>query len=118
MRREKVDLGRRFMVAYLQGVRDFNDAFVKKQPQKRREVIAALAKHTPVKDLPLYCIADELFQSAAEPFYLFPGDGEEAGHLRTHPLGVDPADQLGRRDDVGEDDGNKLSLFRCRRRQL
>lgn len=54
MRREKVDLGRRFMVAYLQGVRDFNDAFVKKQPQKKREVIAALAKHTPVKDIALY----------------------------------------------------------------
>lgn len=54
MRREKVDLGRRFMVAYLQGVRDFNDAFVKKQPQKKREVIAALAKHTPVKDVALY----------------------------------------------------------------
>ncbi len=54
MRREKVDLGRKFMVAYLRGVRDFNDAFVKKQPQKRREVIAILAKYTPVKDLGLY----------------------------------------------------------------
>ncbi len=54
MRREKVDLGRRFMVAYLRGVRDFNDAFVKKQPQKRRDVIGILAKYTPVKDLALY----------------------------------------------------------------
>jgi len=54
MRREKVDVGRRFMVAYLRGVRDFNDAFVKKQPQKRREVIAILAKYTPVKELALY----------------------------------------------------------------
>ena len=54
MRREKVELGRRFMVAYLKGVRDFNDGFFKKKLSKRREVIAALAKHTPVKDLALY----------------------------------------------------------------
>lgn len=54
MRREKVDLGRKFMVAYLKGVRDYNDAFVKKQAAKRRFVIAALAKHTPVKDEALY----------------------------------------------------------------
>jgi NitT/TauT family transport system substrate-binding protein len=54
MRREKVELGRRFLVAYLQGVRDFNDAFAKKVPQKRRDVIAALTKYTPVKDAGLY----------------------------------------------------------------
>src|SRR5439155_3214077 len=54
MRREKVDAGRKFMVAYLQGVRDFNDAFIKKQPEKKRQVIDALAKYTPVKDLTLY----------------------------------------------------------------
>ncbi len=54
MRREKVDLGRKFMVAYLKGVRDYNDAFVKKQMAKRRFVIAAMAKHTPVKDQALY----------------------------------------------------------------
>lgn len=54
MRREKVDLGRKFMTAYLRAVRDYNDAFGKKQAQKRREVIAAFAKHTPVKDLALY----------------------------------------------------------------
>ena len=54
MRREKAELGRRFLVAYLQGVRDFNDAFVKKVPQKRRDVIAALTKYTPVRDAGLY----------------------------------------------------------------
>ncbi len=54
MRREKVELGRKFMVAYLQSVRDFNDAFVKKQPQKKREVIDALAKYTPVKKISRY----------------------------------------------------------------
>src|SRR5437667_54514 len=54
MRREKLDAGRKFMVAYLQGVRDFNDAFIKKQPEKKRQVIDALAKYTPVKDITLY----------------------------------------------------------------
>lgn len=54
MRREKVDLGRKFMTAYLRAVRDYNDAFAKKQVQKRRDVIAAFAKHTPVKDPSLY----------------------------------------------------------------
>lgn len=54
MRREKVELGRRFMVAYLRGVRDFNDGFFKMQAAKRRQVIAALARHTPVKDIALY----------------------------------------------------------------
>src|SRR5438876_672365 len=54
MRREKLDAGRKFMVAYLQGVRDFNDAFIKKQPAKKRQVIDALAKYTPVKDITLY----------------------------------------------------------------
>ncbi len=54
MRREKVDLGRKFMTAYLRAVRDYNDAFGKKQAQKKREVIAIFAKHTPVKDPSLY----------------------------------------------------------------
>ncbi len=54
MLREKVDPGRKFMSAYLRAVRDYNDAFVRKQAQKKREVIAILAKSTPVKDLALY----------------------------------------------------------------
>ncbi len=54
MLREKVDPGRKFMTAYLRAVRDYNDAFVRKQAQKKREVIAILAKSTPVKDLALY----------------------------------------------------------------
>src|SRR5207245_10341102 len=54
MRREKLDAGRKFMVAYLRGVRDFNDAFIKKQSEKKRQVIDALAKYTTVKDLTLY----------------------------------------------------------------
>ncbi len=54
MLREKVDLGRKFMAAYIRAVRDYNDGFVKKQAGKKREVISILAKHTPVKDLALY----------------------------------------------------------------
>ncbi len=54
MRREKVDLGRKFMLAYLRAVRDYNDAFVKKQTGKKREVISALTKFTPVKEPALY----------------------------------------------------------------
>ena len=47
MRREKVDLGRKFMTAYLRAVRDYNDAFGKKQAQKKREVIAILPNTRP-----------------------------------------------------------------------
>jgi len=54
MRREKVDQGRRFMEAYLRALRDYNDVFVKKQFQKRRDVISALIKFTPVKERTLY----------------------------------------------------------------
>lgn len=46
----KPDLARRFMIAYLRGVRDYNDAFVKKDPAKRQEVIGILTRNTPLKD--------------------------------------------------------------------
>ncbi|HWP28637.1 MAG TPA: ABC transporter substrate-binding protein [Chloroflexota bacterium] len=46
------DLARRFMVAYLQGVRDYNDAFVRQR--NTDEVIAILAKHGTVKDPTMY----------------------------------------------------------------
>lgn len=54
MRREKVDQDRRFMEAYLRALRDYNDVFVKKQFQKRRDVISVLIKFTPVKERTLY----------------------------------------------------------------
>ncbi|MHB8619772.1 MAG: ABC transporter substrate-binding protein [Chloroflexota bacterium] len=48
------DTARQFMLAYLRGVRFYNDAFSGKHPGKRREAIAILAKYTPVKDPTLY----------------------------------------------------------------
>lgn len=50
----QTDVARRAMVAYLRGVRDYNDAFVKGDPAKRAAAVAALVKHTPVKDAALY----------------------------------------------------------------
>jgi NitT/TauT family transport system substrate-binding protein len=50
--RNRSEAGRRFMVAYLRGARDYNDAFVK--DVGRDEVVAILARHTPVKDVAIY----------------------------------------------------------------
>ncbi|HLB12722.1 MAG TPA: hypothetical protein VJO15_07175 [Dehalococcoidia bacterium] len=49
---KNVDAGKRFMVAYLKGLRDYNDSFVKNQGKK--EIVDILAKHSPVKDPKLY----------------------------------------------------------------
>ncbi len=46
---ERPEVGRRWMVAYLRGLRDYNDAFGPKQ-QGRDAVVQALTKHTPIKD--------------------------------------------------------------------
>ncbi|HLG70172.1 MAG TPA: ABC transporter substrate-binding protein [Chloroflexota bacterium] len=50
----KTDLATRFMVAYLKGVRTYNDAFAKKIPAVRQEVIDLLAQQTTLKDKSLY----------------------------------------------------------------
>ena len=50
----KPDLARRFMVAYVRGLRDYNDAFVKKDPARRQEVIGILTKNTALKDPAVY----------------------------------------------------------------
>lgn len=50
----KPDLARRFTVAYIRGLRDYNDAFVKKDPVRRQEVIGILTKYTTMKDPALY----------------------------------------------------------------
>jgi NitT/TauT family transport system substrate-binding protein len=42
------------MSAYLRGVRDYNDAFVKREPARRSEVIDIMTQSTPVKDRALY----------------------------------------------------------------
>jgi NitT/TauT family transport system substrate-binding protein len=43
-----------FITAYLQGVRTYNDGFVKKDPAARQKAIDALIKHTAVKDKALF----------------------------------------------------------------
>ena len=51
---DKPDLARRFMVAYLRAVRDYNDAFDKKDPAKRAGVVDVLVKTSGVSDRALY----------------------------------------------------------------
>jgi NitT/TauT family transport system substrate-binding protein len=46
---ERQEVGRRWMVAYIRGMRDYNDAFGPKR-QGRDEVVQILTKHTPIKD--------------------------------------------------------------------
>jgi len=52
--RERPEAARRFMLAYLKGVRFYNDAFVRGDLAKRQEVVASLVRNTPVKDVALY----------------------------------------------------------------
>ena len=49
---ERTEAARRWMVAYLKGIRAYNDAFVKNQG--RDEVVDILTRHTPVKNPGLY----------------------------------------------------------------
>jgi NitT/TauT family transport system substrate-binding protein len=58
------DLGTKFMVAYLRGVRVYNDAFVKREPTARDKALDALIKHTPVKTPALY---DQMSLSGLDP---------------------------------------------------
>jgi NitT/TauT family transport system substrate-binding protein len=46
------DAARRWMIAYLRGARDFNNAF--KRGEGRADVVSILVKHTTVKDPGLY----------------------------------------------------------------
>src|SRR5579875_274891 len=50
----RIEVGRRFMVAYLKAVRDYNDASRKGDAAKRREVVDILIRNTPLKDAALY----------------------------------------------------------------
>jgi NitT/TauT family transport system substrate-binding protein len=52
--REQADVARRFMVAYLRGVRVYNDAVMKGDAAARQVTFAALIQNTPVKDPALY----------------------------------------------------------------
>jgi len=53
---QRPEVGRRFMLAYLKAARDYNDAFAKNDPAKRREVVDILVRNTPVKDPAVYDI--------------------------------------------------------------
>jgi ABC-type nitrate/sulfonate/bicarbonate transport system substrate-binding protein len=58
---EQPEVGRRFMVALLRGMRDYEDAFGKNRG--RADVVRILTKHTVIKDPALY----EKIQAIAEP---------------------------------------------------
>lgn len=51
---KNTDLATRFMVAYLKGVRYYNDAFDKNDPKARQDVIDILSSRTLLKDKSLY----------------------------------------------------------------
>jgi NitT/TauT family transport system substrate-binding protein len=57
------DLGTKFMVAYLKGIRVYNDAFLKRDAAARDKAIDALIKHTPVKSPAMY---DQMSLSALD----------------------------------------------------
>jgi NitT/TauT family transport system substrate-binding protein len=59
----KPDLVRAYMVAYLRGVRDYNDG-VHKKKANRREIISILTKHTSIKDPAVY---DQMVLPAIDP---------------------------------------------------
>jgi NitT/TauT family transport system substrate-binding protein len=61
---EQPDVARRFMIAYLKGVRVYNDAYVKGDAAARQVTVAALIQHTPVKDAALY---DRMAMAALNP---------------------------------------------------
>jgi NitT/TauT family transport system substrate-binding protein len=50
---QPADVGRRWMIAYIRAVRDYNDAFGPKRAG-REEIIQILAQHTSVKDRAVY----------------------------------------------------------------
>ena len=51
---QRRDPATRFLAAYLRGIHDYNDAFVKQDPAQRAAVVDILAQATPVKDRTLY----------------------------------------------------------------
>ena len=58
------DVARRFMIAYLRGVRFYNDAFDRGDTTKRQATIASLIQHTPVKEAGLY---DQMVMPGLDP---------------------------------------------------
>jgi len=60
---KRTDVARRWMIAYLRGVRDYNDAFGPKK-KGRDEVVKILAKYTAVKDPKTY---DKMIPAGIDP---------------------------------------------------
>jgi NitT/TauT family transport system substrate-binding protein len=60
----KSDLGTKFMIAYLNGVRLYDDAYLKGDPLAREKSINAMVQHSPVKDRGLY---DRMALAALDP---------------------------------------------------
>ena len=58
--RDQPEAARRWMVAYLRGVRDFNDGFVRGNAVAREEAIQTLMKWTPIRDRGLYDVMSVL----------------------------------------------------------
>jgi NitT/TauT family transport system substrate-binding protein len=52
--RDKPEAARAFMVAYLKALREYNDAFTRRDPARYAEVVEILTRSTPVKDAALY----------------------------------------------------------------
>jgi NitT/TauT family transport system substrate-binding protein len=59
----RTDVVRAYMVAYLRGVRDYNDG-VHKKKENRAEIISILTKHTLIKDPAVY---DRMVLPAIDP---------------------------------------------------
>ncbi|HEX6511814.1 MAG TPA: ABC transporter substrate-binding protein [Chloroflexota bacterium] len=88
---DQAEVGRRFMVALMRGMRDYEDAFGKNKG--RAEIVDILVKHTPVKDPALY----DKMQAIAEPASgEFPMDTlqEDLDWLKAHGALQEPAPAL------------------------
>lgn len=90
---EQPDLGRRFMVAFMRGMRDYEDAFGKNKD--RAAIVSILIEHTPIKDPALY----DKMQVIAEPASgEFPMDTlqEDYDWLKARGAIQEPAPELSR----------------------
>lgn len=70
------DIANRFMTAYIQSVRDYNDAFFKNK--NKTDIITILCKHSVIKDAPLY---EKMFPTGLNP----------NGYVRTKGINMDLA---------------------------
>jgi NitT/TauT family transport system substrate-binding protein len=71
---EQTSLAQRLMVAYLHGVRDYNDAFFKNAPDARSKAIEAFIKYTPLKDHAVY---EQIVYTGLDPDGKIPLDSLE-----------------------------------------